>query len=58
MWVGMADGEDWLWRPFANGMCKYESVIDGTLSLADIATMNDVLTVKQENEVRYMEANE
>ena len=42
----------------AAGMCKYESVIDGPLSLADIATMNDVLTVKQENEVRFMEANE
>ena len=38
-------------------MCKYESVIDGTLSLADIATMNDILTVKQENEARHMEAN-
>lgn len=54
----MSSGEDWLWRPVANGMCKYESVIDGTLSLADIATMNDIITVKQENEVRYMEANE
>jgi len=53
----MPDSEDWLWRPVAAGMCKYESVIDGTLSLADIATMNDILTVKQENEVRYMEAN-
>jgi len=38
-------------------MCKYESVIDGTLSLADIATMNQVLDVKAENEARYMEAN-
>lgn len=54
----MPDDEDWLWRPFANGMCKYESMIDGSLSLADVAKMNDILTVKQENEVRYMEANE
>lgn len=53
----MPDEEDWLWRPVANGMCKYESVVDGTLSLYDIAVMNDILTVKQENEVRYMEAN-
>ena len=38
-------------------MCKYESVIDGTLSLYDIAIMNNILTVKQENEARYIEAN-
>jgi hypothetical protein len=38
-------------------MCKYESVIDGTLTLADIATMNDVLDIEAENERRYMEAN-
>lgn len=38
-------------------MCKYESVIDGTLSLFDIAKMNDVLDVMQENEARYRDAN-
>lgn len=54
----MPDDEDWLWRPVTHGMCKYESVIDGTLSLADIAKMNDILTVKFENEFRFMEANE
>lgn len=56
-WVELPSGEDWLWRPVVSGMCKYESVIDGTLSLADIATMNQVLDVKAENEARYMEAN-
>ena len=56
-WVSLPSGEDWLWRPVAKGMCKYESVIDGTLSLADIATMNDVLDCEAENERRFIEAN-
>jgi hypothetical protein len=32
-------------------MCRYESLIDGTLGLADIALMNDALAVKADNEV-------
>lgn len=53
----MPDGEDWLYRPVARGMCKYESLTDGTLSLFDIAKMNDVLDVMQENEARFRQAN-
>lgn len=48
---------DWLLRPVLRGMCKYESLIDGSLDLADIALMNDALTVQDENEARYREAN-
>jgi hypothetical protein len=33
-------------------MCKYESLKDGTLSLLDIALMNDALAAKAENESR------
>jgi hypothetical protein len=44
-------------RPVLEGMCKFESLTDGTLDLADIATMNDALDVKNENEHRYSEAN-
>lgn len=54
----MSDGTDWLWRPVTEGMCKYESVIDGTLGLEDIATMNDVLDIKAENQARLQEAAE
>lgn len=36
-------------RPVLEGCCKYESLKDGTLSLADIARMNDALNVKAEN---------
>jgi hypothetical protein len=34
------------------GCCKYESLLDGTLSLLDIAIMNDALNVQAENEQR------
>jgi hypothetical protein len=37
-------------------MCKYESAIDGTLTLLDFAEMNDWLAVKYENEWRAQEA--
>jgi hypothetical protein len=30
-------------------MCRYESLIDGTLSLFDVALMNDALDVLDEN---------
>ena len=48
--------EDWILRPVMRGMCKYESLLDGTLDLADIALMNDALDVQEENEERYREA--
>jgi len=37
-------------RPVAAGMCKYESLLDGTLRLKDIALMNNYLDVKYHNE--------
>ncbi|WP_442872388.1 DUF6889 family protein [Acinetobacter sp. IRS14] len=37
-------------RPVIKGMCKYESLINGTLDLADIALMNDALDVVADNE--------
>jgi hypothetical protein len=43
-------------RPILAGMCKYESAIDGTLTLNDFADMNDALDVRAENEHRAMEA--
>lgn len=38
-------------------MCKYESLLDGTLNLADIALMNDALDVVADNEYLIEEAN-
>lgn len=46
----MPGGEDWLLAPVMAGMCRYESLTDGTLDLADVALMNDALAVKADNE--------
>jgi len=42
-------------RPVLEGLCKYESLIDGTLCLEDLKMMHDALDVKNENEQRWME---
>ncbi|WP_407673293.1 DUF6889 family protein [Ochrobactrum chromiisoli] len=39
-------------------MCRYESLVDGTLDLSDIARMNDALDVRDENQRRYQKATE
>ncbi len=57
-WVELPDGEDWLMRPVLEGLCKYESLLDCTLDLKDIAKMNDALDVRAENEKRYRKAQE
>ena len=54
----MPDSEDWIMRPVLEGLCKYESLIDGTLDLEDIDRLNAALDVKYENEARYRRANE
>lgn len=54
----MSDGEDWLLRPVIDGLCSYESLINGALDLADVARMNEALDVRFENEKRFRKANE
>ncbi|EPW3447068.1 DUF6889 family protein [Acinetobacter baumannii] len=42
------------------GLCRFESLKDGTLDLADIALMNDALDVQADNQLlleRYNEQN-
>lgn len=39
-------------------MCRFESLKDGTLSLGDVALMNDALDVRAENERRWQKAQE
>ena len=53
----LPDGEDWLLRPVLRGACRFESLIDGTMDLADVALLNDALDVQDENETRFREAN-
>ncbi|UTV56428.1 DUF6889 family protein [Burkholderia arboris] len=43
-------GEDWLLAPVHAHMCRFESLKDGTLDLADVALMNDSLAVRVDNE--------
>ena len=54
--VRMRDGEDYLLGPVAAGMCSYRDLIDGSLTLVDIARMNEALDVKAENEARVIDA--
>lgn len=54
----MTSGEDWLLRPVIEQLCKFESLIDGTLDLADIATLNEALSVRDENTARAREASQ
>jgi hypothetical protein len=44
--------------PVVRGLCKIESLKDGTLTLADVALMNDALEVEAENSARAHEAAE
>ena len=54
----MGSEEDWLLRPVGEKMCLYESLLNCTLDLADIAKMNDYLDVRAENDNRYRRANQ
>lgn len=41
-----------------NGLIKYESLLDGTISIEDVALLNDALDVKAHNEILYREGME
>lgn len=51
----MTEGEDWLLRPVLRGMCKYESLKDGTLDLIDVDRLNEAIDVDEENRARVAE---
>ena len=44
--------------PVHEGMCRYESLLNCTLDLADIAQMNDSLLIRAENRERMRKALE
>lgn len=54
----MGDQEDWVMRPCLEGLCRYESLKDGTLDLEDVAKMNEAIDVRNENENRLRMAQE
>lgn len=43
-------------RPVLRGLCRFESLKDGSLNLSDIALMNDAIDVQDENAYRAQEA--
>lgn len=43
---------DFIMRPVLRGLCSYESMLNGTLRMVDLARMNDALDVYDENEAR------
>lgn len=44
---------DYVMRPVIEGLIKYESLIDGTLALSDIAVLHAALDVRDENIMRH-----
>lgn len=53
----LPDGLDFLMRPILRGMCRFESLKDGTLDLCDVAMMNEALDAMDENAARANEAS-
>lgn len=45
-------------RPVSKGYCKYESLLDCTLDMKDLARMNACIDVEIENENRLRKAQE
>lgn len=54
----MTDGEYWIMRPVLEGLCNYESLLNGVLDLADVARMNEAIDVRAEMEARVQDAVE
>ncbi len=48
----------WLMAPVMRGLIRFESLRDGTVDLADIALLNDLLAVEAENSARANKAAE
>jgi hypothetical protein len=49
---------DWLLRPVVKNCIHYESLLDGTIGLYDIALLNDMLDVTIENQMLAEQAME
>ena len=54
----MSSGEETVLYPWLRGFCEFHHLNDGTLSLADVLTMNDAIRVRDENMRRAEAARE
>jgi hypothetical protein len=52
----MIDGEYWLMRPVLEGLCNYESLLNGALDLSDVSRMNEAIDVRNELRARVDDA--
>ncbi|WP_188311900.1 DUF6889 family protein [Salinarimonas soli] len=52
----LPDDMGWLLRPVSRGHAKLHELSDGTYTLCDIALLNDMLDVEDENAFRAQEA--
>jgi len=57
-WLSLPDDEDYLMKPVLEGLCSYSELKDCTLDMADLARMNDAITIKYENERRFRKSSE
>lgn len=55
--MNMSSSEDYLFRPLMAGMFLFPSLKDGSISLLDIAKMNESLDVELENQRRIRASN-
>lgn len=46
----MSTGEDWLMRPVLRRLCSFEALVNGTLDLEAVATMNEAIDVMDANQ--------
>ena len=56
--LAMRDGLGWVMAPVAAGMIRYESLKDGSITIDDLADMNEYLIITSENKRRAREAAE
>jgi hypothetical protein len=52
------DGDDWFYRPVERGLCSYTDIEYGPITLTDIAIMNDIIDLADENKRRLDNARE
>jgi hypothetical protein len=50
----MIEGEDVLMRPVLRGMLRFESLLDGTVDLAQVLLCNEAMDIEAENERRFV----
>ena len=56
-YVSMPNNLDFALRPVSKGYITYDKLKDGSLTMYDLAILNDMIDVQNENEQRMMDAH-